>query len=215
MEEYEVNWKNYYDILGVSPTADAQEIKAAYRGLALKHHPDRTEDSLASGRMAEINEAYEVLSDPTRKASYDRLFESIYGTQKSRIGRPVYETRETSDIKVTLEEEKKLPWIIPVASFCSLFLVGIFISIAREQLVWTAIWLSFLWALFSFGAIFMGRALVTLLIRAIKRGIKPTITKASNIWEVMAYISIGIFTLAAGYGAVMFLRMLLFERIGS
>ena len=60
-EQYEVNWKNYYDILGLSPTANAQEIKSAYRRQARKYHPDRAKDSIASDSMAEINEAYERL----------------------------------------------------------------------------------------------------------------------------------------------------------
>jgi len=73
-EQYEVNWKNYYNILEQSPTANAQEIKRAYRRLARKYHPDRAEDSLASDRMAEINEAYEVLSHTDRRAKYDERF---------------------------------------------------------------------------------------------------------------------------------------------
>src|SRR5580692_6563978 len=68
--------KDYYDILGVAPDASGEEIKRAYRALARRHHPDVAADkSKAEHRFKEINEAYEVLSDPNKRAQYDR-----YGT---------------------------------------------------------------------------------------------------------------------------------------
>lgn len=63
--------KNYYDILGVSKNASADEIKSAYRGLAKKYHPDINKEPGAAEKFKEINEAYEVLSDPTKKSNYD------------------------------------------------------------------------------------------------------------------------------------------------
>ncbi|MFC1977542.1 DnaJ domain-containing protein [Chloroflexota bacterium] len=77
-EQYEVNWKDYYNILEQRPTANAQDIKSAYRRLARKYHPDRAEDSPAPDRMAEVNEAYEVLSHPDRRAKYDETFRSSW-----------------------------------------------------------------------------------------------------------------------------------------
>jgi molecular chaperone DnaJ len=66
--------KDYYDILGVARDASGDEIKQAYRALARKHHPDVSEDkSVAEHRFKEINEAYEVLSDPNKRAHYDRF----------------------------------------------------------------------------------------------------------------------------------------------
>ncbi len=66
--------KDYYDILGVARDASGDEIKQAYRSLARKHHPDVSEDkSVAEHRFKEINEAYEVLSDPNKRAQYDRF----------------------------------------------------------------------------------------------------------------------------------------------
>ena len=53
--------KNYYDILGVSKTASADEIKSAYRNLAKKYHPDINKTEGAAEKFKEINEAYEVL----------------------------------------------------------------------------------------------------------------------------------------------------------
>ncbi len=64
---------DYYDVLGVARGASGEEIKAAYRSLARQHHPDVAEDkSQAEHRFKEINEAYGVLSDPQKRAQYDR-----------------------------------------------------------------------------------------------------------------------------------------------
>jgi molecular chaperone DnaJ len=66
--------RDYYDILGVERACDGAALKAAFRKLAMEHHPDRNggcED--ASARFKEINEAYSVLSDPQKRAAYDRF----------------------------------------------------------------------------------------------------------------------------------------------
>ncbi len=65
--------RDYYDILGVSKNASKEEIKKAYRKLALQYHPDRNKTSGANDKFKEINEAYEVLSDPKKKATYDQF----------------------------------------------------------------------------------------------------------------------------------------------
>ena len=66
--------RDYYDILGVSKTASADEIKKAHRKLVLKHHPDRNKNSKdAEEKFKEIQEAYDVLSDDTKKANYDQF----------------------------------------------------------------------------------------------------------------------------------------------
>ncbi len=66
--------RDYYDILGVSRTATDDELKKAYRKLAMKHHPDRNPDSRdAEARFKEAKEAYEILSDPAKREAYDRF----------------------------------------------------------------------------------------------------------------------------------------------
>ena len=67
--------KDYYQILGVSSEASAQDIKKAFRRLALRYHPDRNPDTpkQAEEKFKEINEAYQVLSDEQKRRQYDRL----------------------------------------------------------------------------------------------------------------------------------------------
>ncbi|XP_050046620.1 dnaJ protein homolog 1-like [Dermacentor andersoni] len=70
--------KNYYNILGVSKTASDEEIKKAYRKLALKYHPDKNKSSEAEERFKEINEAYEVLSDKRKRHVHDSITEGHF-----------------------------------------------------------------------------------------------------------------------------------------
>ncbi len=64
--------KNYYDILGVSKSASESDLKSAFRKLAMQYHPDKNPgDAEAEKKFKEINEAYEVLKDPQKKAMYD------------------------------------------------------------------------------------------------------------------------------------------------
>ncbi len=71
--------KNYYDILGVSKSADDKEIKKAYRKIAMKYHPDRNPDNKeAEAKFKEAAEAYETLRDADKKARYDRLGHDTY-----------------------------------------------------------------------------------------------------------------------------------------
>ena len=91
MEQYERNWKNYYEILQVSPNAELEVITSAYRRLAQLHHPDTTKKLEVSKRMTDINEAYEVLSDPGRRSAYDRLFRTKYPPQEVETEEPTRE----------------------------------------------------------------------------------------------------------------------------
>jgi molecular chaperone DnaJ len=68
------NARDHYEVLGVDRNASADEIKAAFRKLAILHHPDRNpDDPQAALRFKEINGSYQVLSDPQRRAMYDRF----------------------------------------------------------------------------------------------------------------------------------------------
>ncbi len=72
-----MEYRDYYKILGVPRGAPADEIKKVYRKLAMKYHPDRNPgDKQAEDHFKEINEAYQVLSDPAKRARYDQLGES-------------------------------------------------------------------------------------------------------------------------------------------
>ncbi|HUV42759.1 MAG TPA: DnaJ C-terminal domain-containing protein [Patescibacteria group bacterium] len=75
--------RDYYDILDVSKNASKDEIRKAYRKKALEWHPDRNKSSSANEKFKEINEAYEILSDPKKKETYDQFghaaFDPRYG----------------------------------------------------------------------------------------------------------------------------------------
>src|ERR1041384_4886765 len=69
-----VQYRDYYEILGVPRTASDAEIKKAFRKLAREYHPDVAKDKKkAEEKFKEINEAYEVLSDPAKRKKYDEL----------------------------------------------------------------------------------------------------------------------------------------------
>ena len=71
--------KNYYEELGVSRDAAADEIKKAYRKLARKYHPDISKETDAEAKMQAINVAYDTLSNPEKKAEYDQMLDHPQG----------------------------------------------------------------------------------------------------------------------------------------
>jgi curved DNA-binding protein len=78
-----MNFKDYYKILGIERTASADDIRKAYRKLAVKYHPDKNQDNKAAEeKFKEINEANEVLGDPAKRKKYDELGENWQHSQQ-------------------------------------------------------------------------------------------------------------------------------------
>jgi molecular chaperone DnaJ len=121
--------RDYYEILGVDRDATQEQIKQAFRRLAREHHPDiRKDDPKANERFKEINEAYQALSDPQRRAQYDQfgtlqpsrregfpgtgfgpfddLFDMFFGRRTTRVDRDAPESGADLryDLELTLEE---------------------------------------------------------------------------------------------------------------
>jgi curved DNA-binding protein len=68
-----MQYRDYYEVLGVARGADAEVVKRAYRKLARKYHPDVSKEKNAENKFKEVQEAYEVLRDPEKRAAYDQL----------------------------------------------------------------------------------------------------------------------------------------------
>jgi curved DNA-binding protein len=78
-----MDFKDYYSVLGVNPTADIKEIKKKYKELAKKYHPDKNPgDKKAEEKFKEINEAYEAIGDPEKRQKYDELRQDYQQWQK-------------------------------------------------------------------------------------------------------------------------------------
>ena len=100
--------QDFYKILGVSKNADTDEIKGAFRDLALKYHPDRNEGNPdAVDKMKALNEAYAVLSDPVKRKDYDRLqqqYGSSHGYTQFRKAYSEQDIFSGADIQKIFEE---------------------------------------------------------------------------------------------------------------
>jgi curved DNA-binding protein len=77
-----LEFKDYYQTLGVARDAPADDIKKAFRKLARKYHPDVSKEPDAEARMKEVNEAFAVLSDPEKRAAYDQLGQRYHAGQE-------------------------------------------------------------------------------------------------------------------------------------
>ncbi len=78
--------RDYYEVMGVPRSASTEEVKKAFRKLAMRYHPDRNKEDGAEAKFKEIGEAYEVLSDPEKRAAYDRYGHA--GLQGLDFGQP-------------------------------------------------------------------------------------------------------------------------------
>jgi DnaJ-class molecular chaperone len=110
-----MNKKDYYKVLGINEEASSEEIKKAYRMLALKHHPDRNpEDKTAEERFKEISEAYGVLIDSEKRRHYDqishtgfkdRFSQGGFGYNREDIFRDIFRNPNASDVFMNLGKE--------------------------------------------------------------------------------------------------------------
>ncbi len=79
-----MQFKDYYDTLGLTRSAGAEEVKRAYRKLARKYHPDVSKEKNAEAKFKDVQEAYEVLKDPEKRAAYDQLGHNYRSGQQFR-----------------------------------------------------------------------------------------------------------------------------------
>ena len=98
--------RDYYEILGVAKSASDDEIKKAYRKLAIKYHPDKNpDDKKAEEKFKEAAEAYEVLSDADKKAQYDRYGHAAFQNGVNQLN---WRTRTGGIASVTVRR-RRLP----------------------------------------------------------------------------------------------------------
>ena len=76
--------KDYYEVLGVPKDSSEKDLKGAYRKLAMKYHPDRSEEPDAEEKFKELSEAYAVLSDPEKRQKYDQFGHAGINSQYSQ-----------------------------------------------------------------------------------------------------------------------------------
>ena len=88
--------RDYYEVLGVQRDASQDQIKRAYRKLALEHHPDHNEGSEdAEQKFKEVSEAYAVLSDPDKRSQYDRFGQAGF---RERFRRKIFSGAQTFEV---------------------------------------------------------------------------------------------------------------------
>src|SRR6058998_155128 len=79
--------RDYYEVLGIAQNAAEEEIKRAYRKLAVKFHPDKNpDDPHAEEKFKELGEAYDVLMDPDKRAAYDRFCHAAFAQGRAGVG---------------------------------------------------------------------------------------------------------------------------------
>lgn len=112
--------RSHYQVLGVGPSASDAEIRAAYRRLARRHHPDRAAGGSAAGAvgMHEINEAYRVLGDPGRRAVYDAQQRAEPGGPDGRVAPSPPASSPTVDGPPPVRplEPARVPWRMLLAA---------------------------------------------------------------------------------------------------
>jgi curved DNA-binding protein CbpA len=106
--------KNYYELLEIAPAASADEIKRSFRAQIARYHPDKVQhlgkefQSMAADRAAELTEAYRILSDPGRRAEYDRAFAEAGGAPPAS-SEPVTSRHQSEPASPTASEPAPMP----------------------------------------------------------------------------------------------------------
>lgn len=128
--------KNYYKVLGVDLLASDETIKQKYRQLAKIYHPDRNPDNKeAEEKFKEINEAYEILSDPTSRAKHDIELRYVIASPKPQYTTETYYTGYTgTKPPKTQEELKKITSKLIVIFLCIMLIAGIVFFIEYSYL---------------------------------------------------------------------------------
>ncbi len=151
--------KDYYDILGVSKDADAKEIKAAHRRLVKQYHPDISKEENAEEKFKEIQTAFDTLSDPDKRAQYDRVGHDAFGQQSQYGGaRPggagfqgyAHNMGNTANVQFIRWQEfplyKKILWVL------LLIVLGFFIVVGVVIFTIFSLIINIITSLFSGGA---------------------------------------------------------------
>ncbi len=144
---------DYYQILGVTYSASQQEIKRAYRKLAVMYHPDKNRDPAAENIFKKINEAYDILSDPLKKSRYDQRFQSAFSEstyeEPPRHRDPAYRSSRPKVHRKSDRERLKdlmkmyMPWATRITQICfgfSLLILvdyGLPLSITHQKIIET------------------------------------------------------------------------------
>lgn len=115
-----MDYKDYYKILGVDKKASTEDIKKAYRKLARKYHPDISKEKDADARMAEVNEANTVLSDPEKRAAYDAMGDEMQFAQNARAqGGGGFRRRPTGISRTFTSAARAMPAATPISATSS------------------------------------------------------------------------------------------------
>lgn len=123
---------DYYELLEVHPTASAEVIRASFRALSQKWHPDRNEDATATARTQALNEAYRTLSDPVLRAAYDQAH---LHTARSALEQPSSQQDWASEV----DEDLPPQWLVVIGFTISMLVASINFSDVANSLLNAAI----------------------------------------------------------------------------
>ncbi len=109
-ENWELHWKDYYKILQVHQLAESEVVKAAYNKLHSKYHPDHNpgKEEWATGKAKEINEAFEILSNPQKRTAYDAQYNRVHTNPIETTYPPKSETTTKANSNVTYDATQSM-----------------------------------------------------------------------------------------------------------